>query len=159
MTERRTPQATDTSVLVRRGLIVLTVISILATAFELASERHWNTVEQLIPWVALVVLAMATGLVLLRGRRAILAARVLALLVLGVSIYGVIEHTLVNYSSGALDQRFALTWEALPWALRWWYASTKTVGPAPTLAPGVLGQSALLLLLASLVATRWRHTR
>jgi hypothetical protein len=29
-------------------------------------------------------------------------------------------------------------------------AVTKTVGPAPALAPGVLGQAALLLLLATL---------
>jgi hypothetical protein len=37
---------------------------ILATAFELAIERHWNNLEQLIPWLALAVLAVATVLAL-----------------------------------------------------------------------------------------------
>jgi hypothetical protein len=32
---------------------------------------------------------------------------------------------------------------------RWWYAASKQVGPAPTLTPGVLGQSAVLLVLAT----------
>ena len=78
------------------------------------------------------------------------AARVLALLVLAASMYGVVDHILVNYNAGALDQRYADTWDTLPRVEQWWYATTKTVGPAPTLAPGVLGQSALLLILATL---------
>ena len=109
--------------------------------------------EQLIPWLALSVLTIATVLSLLGGWGRI-AARVLAIVVLGSSIYGVIDHTLVNYSAGPLDQRFADTWETLPSAQQWWYAVTKTVGPAPTLAPGVLGLASVLLLFASLVDTR-----
>jgi hypothetical protein len=143
-------------VLVRRALVALTAIGILATAFELATVQHWHDFEQLIPWVALLVLAMATVLVLLPGRWATAAAWVLALLVLGASTYGVIEHTLVNYESGALDQRFADTWETLPSTQRWGYAITKTVGPSPTLAPGILAQSAVLLFLASLINPRRR---
>jgi hypothetical protein len=139
-----------TAVRMRRGLIALTVIGILAAAFELATERHWNGPQQLIPWLALAILAMASTLVLIRRERGVTAARVLALLVLGASIYGVVDHILVNYNAGALDQRYATTWDTLPPVQRWWYAATKTVGPAPTLAPGVLGQSALLLLLATL---------
>ena len=140
----------NTAVLVRRGLIALTVIGIFAAAFELAIKKHWNGLEQLIPWLALAVLAVATVLVVIPGGRGVTAARLLALLVLGASVYGVLDHILVNYNSGALDQRFADTWETLPLVERWWYAATKTVGPTPTLAPGVLGQSALLLLLATL---------
>jgi hypothetical protein len=141
--------STPTIVLVRRGLVALTVIGILATAFELAIERHWSNLEQLIPWAALAVLATATTLLVLPGGRAVTAARVLALVVLGASIYGVIDHILVNLEAGELDQRYAETWDSLPVLERSWYAITKTVGPAPTLAPGVLGQSALLLLLAT----------
>jgi hypothetical protein len=137
-------------VLAWRGLIALTVLGILAAAFELATERHWNGLEQLIPWAALAVLAVATVLVTIPGRRGVTAARVLALLVLAASIYGVITHIVVNYDAGALDQRYADAWDSLPRLQRWWYATTKTVGPAPTLAPGVLGQTALLLLLATL---------
>jgi hypothetical protein len=68
----------------------------------------------------------------------------------------VLDHVLVNFESGALDQSYAESWDALPALQQWWLAVTKTVGPAPTLAPGVLGQSALLLLLASVGRTRRR---
>ena len=136
--------------LMRRGLIALAMLGILAAAFELATERHWIGLEQRIPWLALAVLAAAAALVVVGGDRRVTLARVLALLVLGASLYGVITHILVNYNAGGLDQRYAATWDTLPQGKRWWYAATKTVGPAPTLAPGVLGQSALLLLLATL---------
>jgi hypothetical protein len=157
VTELLKPPGRNTAVLVRRALIALTVVGILAAAFELASERHWNGLEQLIPWLALAVLAVATVLVLIPGGRGVAGARVLALLVLGASIYGVADHILVNYNSGPLDQRYADTWDTLPLVERWWYATTKTVGPAPTLAPGVLGQSALLLFLATLGGARQRR--
>ena len=147
---------TDAATLVRHGLVALTAIGILAAAFELASERHWNGVEQLIPWIALAALAAAVGLLLVPGGRGVPAARVLAVLVLGASVYGVLDHVLVNFESGALDQRYAESWDTLPALQQWWLAVTKTVGPAPTLAPGVLGQSALLLLLASVGRTQRR---
>ena len=147
---------TDAATLVRHGLVALTAIGILAAAFELASERHWNGVEQLIPWIALAALAAAVGLLLVPGGRGVPAARVLAVLVLGASAYGVLDHVLVNYESGALDQRYAESWDTMPALQQWWLAVTKTVGPAPTLAPGVLGQSALLLLLASVGRARRR---
>jgi hypothetical protein len=142
--------ATPAIVFVRRGLVALTVIGILATAFELGSERHWNGWEQLVPWVALVALAAAVALLLLPGGRGTTAARVLALLVLGASGYGVIEHILTNVGAGALDHRYADSWDSLTLFQRGWYAITKTVGPAPPLAPGVLAQTALLLLLATI---------
>lgn len=64
------------------------------------------------------------------------------------------DHTLINFDSGPLDYRLAETWETMPATQQWWYAFTKVVGPSPTLAPGVLGLSATLLLLASLLDSR-----
>lgn len=154
MTAIHPPRGALSVALVRRALYALTVIGIFATAFELATERHWNGLEQLIPWAALMVLAVATVLALLPAGSARIVARVLALIVLGASIYGVLDHIAVNYNSGPLDQRFADTWDTLPSTQQWWYAITKTVGPAPTLAPGILGQTALLLFLAGLLTTR-----
>ena len=141
----------DRTALIRIGLFGLTVIGILATAFELASERHWNSPEQLIPWVALAVLGLATLLALVPSATARWVARALAVAVLGASIYGVLDHIAVNHDSGFLDQRYADVWASLSPVRQWWYAATKTVGPAPTLAPGMLGQTALLLLLAGFV--------
>ena len=154
MTQVLRPHDTAAGVLVWRGLIALTVIGILAAAFELATERHWHNSVQLIPWAALAVLAVATVLGTIPPRRGVTAARVLAVLVLAASIYGMITHVVVNYDAGALDQRYADAWDGLPMLQRWWYAGTKTVGPAPTLAPGVLGQTATLLLLATLIGPR-----
>jgi len=135
--------------LLRTGLCALTALGIVGTAFELATLKHWNGAMQLVPWVALVVLAGA--LAMHAGRPGcIYLVRTLATLVLVTSLFGVLEHALVNYDSGPLDQRFADTWDVLsPW-LRWWYAITRTVGPAPTLAPGMLGQAAITLMLATI---------
>src|SRR5512134_3137706 len=109
--------------LMRRGLLALTVLGILAAAFELATERHWTGLEQRIPWLALAVLTVASALAVTVSTRAVTAARVLALLVLAASLYGMIDHILVNYNAGALDQRYATTWDTLPRAQRWWYAA------------------------------------
>lgn len=140
--------------LVRVTLLGLTLIGILATAFELTTEHHWNGLEQLIPWFALAALTIALVLAASPSRGALLLARVLALVVLAASIYGVIDHVAVNANAGPLDQRFADTWESLSAAQRWWYAATKQVGPSPPLAPGILGQTALLLVLATMLRTR-----
>ncbi|HKV20073.1 MAG TPA: hypothetical protein VJR50_13640 [Mycobacterium sp.] len=132
----------------RRSLLALTVVGILATAFELATESHWNDFQQLIPWFVLAVLAVALVLTALRRRGAQLLARTLILVVLGASIYGVYDHISANYDAGPLDYRYADTWDSLSSSQRFWYAATKQVGPSPPLAPGVLAQTALLLLIA-----------
>ena len=151
MTPVRHARRADPLQLLRGSLTALTALGIVGTAFELATLKHWNGAMQLVPWAALVVLAGAMALHAGRPDRTGLV-RALAMVVLVTSLFGVLEHALVNYESGPLDQRFADTWEALsPW-LRWWYAITRTVGPAPTLAPGMLGQAAATLMLATIGA-------
>jgi hypothetical protein len=135
--------------LLRGSLTALTALGIVGTAFELATLKHWNGAMQLVPWVALVVLAGAVLVHAGRPDRPCLV-RVLAALVLVTSLFGVLEHAVVNYESGPLDQRFADTWDTLSLWLRWWSAITRTVGPAPTLAPGMLGQAAATLMLATI---------
>lgn len=152
MTITRTRSASTTT-WVRRGLLALSAAGIIATAFELASERHWKGLEQFIPWIALGVLLVALVSASAAGRSAQLLARALAVLVMGASLYGVIDHAAVNHNSGPLDQRYAETWDAMPVTEQWWLAVTKSVGPAPTLAPGILAQTALLIILASFLQT------
>jgi hypothetical protein len=135
--------------LLRGSLTGLTALGIVGTAFELATLQHWNGVMQLVPWAALVVLTGALALHAGRSGRT-RVVRTLAVLVLGASLFGVLEHALVNYESGPLDQHFADIWDTLSLWLRWWYAITRTVGPAPTLAPGMLGQAAATLILATI---------
>lgn len=138
--------------LVRRGLVALALVGIGAAAFELYSERHWNDPIQLIPWGALGALLLATLLVLVPGGRGALPARILAVLVLGASLYGVVQHVLTNLAAG--PSALAGTWAGLPLPEQVWLAATKQVGSAPTLAPGVLGQSALVVALATVTGPR-----
>ncbi|SDJ46249.1 hypothetical protein [Nonomuraea jiangxiensis] len=136
---------------VRLGLLALTAIGIMGAAAELAFERHWQTTTQLIPWAALVLLVLALVLIATGdspGR--VTVARWLALAVLLASAYGVFVHVNVNHGAGAFDP----AWDGLPPLTQWWYALTKSVGDAPPLAPGMLAQSALLLLLTTLAAKR-----
>jgi hypothetical protein len=137
---------------IRRALMALTAIGVLGAAFELATEQHWRSTEQLIPWGAIALLTLAVLLLLGKDSpRLVAAVRLIALVVLLASVFGVYAHVAANYDAGPLDQRFAATWDTLPVVTRWRYALTKVVGPAPPLAPGMLGQSALLLLLATLI--------
>ncbi|UBU12885.1 hypothetical protein [Nonomuraea gerenzanensis] len=137
--------------LLRLGLLALVAIGIVGAALELAFERHWESPVQLIPWVALAVQVVALVLLLLRDSGPVLTVvRVLAAIVLLCSLYGVYTHVSVNFGMGAMDPQ----WDSYSPLTQWWYALTKSVGMAPPLAPGMLAQSALLLLLASVTPNR-----
>ncbi|WP_246063836.1 hypothetical protein [Nonomuraea longispora] len=134
--------------MLRLGLLALVAIGIAGAAAELAFERHWGTPTQLIPWVTLALLTVALLLVALGDSAGTLTVvRVLALVVLLAAAYGVFTHVSVNHGMGAMDP----AWDSMSAPAQWWSALTKSVGNAPPLAPGMLAQSALLLLLASTV--------
>lgn len=148
---RRRRTAPARLISLRLGLLALVAIGIVGAASELAFERHWQSPIQLIPWVTLALLA--AGLVLLAvgdSPRTVAVVRGLALVVLVAAAYGVFVHVSVNHGAGASDSE----WGTLSPLTQWWYAMTKTVGFAPPLAPGMLAQSALMLLLASVTAKR-----
>ncbi|MSQ28513.1 MAG: hypothetical protein EXR51_10320 [Dehalococcoidia bacterium] len=58
-------------------------------------------------------------------------------------------HVWANYDAGPLDARYETAWAGMSEIERWVTGLTETVGPSPPLAPGVLGQIGLALLLAS----------
>ncbi|MCK2213667.1 hypothetical protein MF672_007665 [Actinomadura sp. ATCC 31491] len=146
---RRIAQAGPISL--RLGLLGLVAVGIAGAVLELAFERHWHSPVQLIPWAALALLVVALVLLALSDApRTVTAVRVLAGVVLLASAYGVFMHVSVNHGMGSSDAE----WDALSPLTQWWYALTKTVGSAPPLAPGMLAQSSLLLLLASLTPRR-----
>jgi len=135
----------------RRCFLGLAAAGIVGTGVELALTRHWNSAVQLIPWLALGILAVALGLVVARpGPKAVRAARVLVVLVVVTAAFGVFEHVLANYDAGPLDFRYASTWATMTATSRWWAAFTESVGPSPTLAPGVLAQAGACVLFATL---------
>ncbi|MFN0072527.1 MAG: hypothetical protein ACKVVP_13665 [Chloroflexota bacterium] len=134
----------------RLGLLILAVLSALATLTELAMERHWTPGTQLVPWVTLGLVAIMSLAVLLRpGRKLIRGVQVIGLLVLLSAVFGVWEHVESNFESGELDQRYSATWDTLPVQTRWWLAMTHEVGPSPPLAPAASAYAALTMLLAT----------
>jgi hypothetical protein len=133
----------------RRGLLGLATLSVLAIAFELAAERHWNNAVQLIPWAVLVLMVAAIGLATSSRPTPVLAARVLAGLALAASAFGIYEHVADNYQVGELDAVYSDSWAHRSIADRVYLAFTKTVGAAPPIAPAALGQTGLLVLLAT----------
>jgi hypothetical protein len=135
----------------RRCFLGLAVAATAGTAVELALLRHWSSATQLIPWYALGALALGAVL-LMAGPRplTIRAVRILAVVVVVTAAVGVYEHVLANYNAAPLDFRYESKWAAMSAGSRWWAAISESVGPSPTLAPAVLAQAAVCLLLATL---------
>jgi hypothetical protein len=140
----------EPAALLRLGVLALAAAGAAGAAFELAAERHWGELTKLVPWVAVALLAVSVGLAFPPSPRLVLAARVIAVLVLGASLYGIAIHILDNMWAGHLGPLYGSEFKQLPRIERLWLGATKTVGSAPPLAPGMLGQSALLVLLATL---------
>lgn len=135
---------------VRSGLLGLCAAGVVGTAVELAMLRHWSSFLQLVPWLALAPLAGALVLLALRpSPAAVRVARSVAVAVVIVAGFGILEHVKANYDAGPLDRRYATSWETMSAPSRWWTAASGGVGPSPALAPAVLAQAALCLALAT----------
>lgn len=138
----------------RRCFLALAVTATAGTAIELALSRHWSTAIQLIPWYAVGGLAVGAVLLVARPRPlAVRAVRVLAVVVVLTSGLGIYEHVAANYHAAPLDFRYESKWATMSAGSRWWAAISESVGPSPTLAPAVLAQAAVCLLLATLGLT------
>jgi hypothetical protein len=146
------PVATaDHSRLMRNCFVGLAVLSISATILELAFERHWKDAEQLIPWfsigaflIALLVFLVRPTVAGIRATRAILVPVALS------AAAGIYYHVHENFKAGFLDFRYSKKWRGMSFVDHYWTAFTKSVGPAPTLAPGVLAFACILLFMATL---------
>ncbi|HEX3245007.1 MAG TPA: hypothetical protein VHX16_06345 [Chloroflexota bacterium] len=147
----RSEGARSTVDLLRRGILGLAALSLIATGLELGMEQHWKEAIQLVPWLALVVVLVSIGLVARSrpSRRQVRIAQALAVLVMLSAAYGVYEHVAVNYDSAPLDRRYGDTWDAMSEPSRWWTAVTHQVGPSPPLAPLALAYGAVCVLLAT----------
>jgi hypothetical protein len=146
-----TGSGADSATVLRRCFAGLAAVSVAATAVELALIRHWTSTEQLIPWVALAAVVVGLALLFARpGPRSLRAVRVLGVAVVLTSALGIYEHVHANYEAAPLDFRYTNRWATMSTGSKWWAAASQSVGPSPTLAPGVLAQSAFCLLFATL---------
>lgn len=149
MTSTTTPRH-DAVTLFRYGVLALAAAGTAGAAYELAAERHWGNPIKMLPWLAVVALAVGVVMALSPAPKMVFATRVLAAIVLGLSLFGIAYHILKNLHAGHLDPAFGLAFKELSRPEQIWYAATKTVGEAPPLAPGMLGQAALLVALGTL---------
>jgi hypothetical protein len=142
---------TDHSQLLRKCFVALATFAILGTIAELAAERHWQDSVQLIPWASIGVLVIAIMVFLIRPTVAgIRVARAMTIPVALSVALGIYYHVNENHKAGFLDYRYATTWETMSSVSQWWKALSKTVGPAPTLAPAALLIACLCLFFATL---------
>ena len=123
----------------RGALFLLAGVGTIGTAAELALDRHWHDVWQLLPWVALggIVLALA-ALLVLRTATTVWFARTCAAVAIAMAIVGVWRHADANYEAAPLDFRYADRWETMSESERWLEVVKGSVGPSPMLASGVL---------------------
>ena len=134
----------------RRGLLTLAASAAAGTALELAMLRHWNGVDQLVPWATLVMVAAGIAIVAFSGARAaVLTGRAIGCGSAIAGVFGVYEHIASNYEAGPLDFRYADRWATMSMPARVWAAASGTVGPSPALAPAILALAGACLLLAT----------
>ena len=123
----------------RGTLFLLAGVGTIGTAAELALDRHWHDVWQLLPWVALggIVLALM-ALLFCRTPATVWLARTCAAVAIAMAVVGVWRHADANYEAAPLDFRYADRWETMSGSERWLEVVKGSVGPSPMLASGVL---------------------
>lgn len=142
----------------RAGLLALAGLGVAGTALELAVIRHWESAVQLIPWAVLAVVAAAiVGVAVRPSEVRVRLGQGIGLVTLAAGAYGVFEHVSSNLSAGPLDATYGPRWATMGTVARWWAAASGGVGPSPTLAPAVLAQIGLCLLLATWAHPALRH--
>ncbi len=137
----------------RSGVLALGALGVVGTAIELATIEHWGSLEQLIPWIVLgVMAAVIAALALAPSWAVVRGAQLLGVATLGSAALGVFEHVQENLTAGPLDQTLGPRWDSMSTLGQWWAAASGQIGPAPLLAPGILAEIGLCVLLAC-----WAH--
>lgn len=134
----------------RRAFLLVAAGTCGGAVLELAMLRHWDGLDQLVPWVVLAALAVGIAAVALKPTpRVLLAARLLAVGSAFAGAFGVWEHVSSNWETAPLSATWASTWDTLSPLQQWWEAATGGAGIAPPLAPGFLALTGICLALAT----------
>jgi hypothetical protein len=147
----------DPARVLRGAFLGLSLASVAVTAIELAMLRHWNGIEQVIPWVVLGVVAVAgIALAVHTSRSTVATARLVGFGTFVASAFGVWSHVHSNYETAPLNARFTDRWPDMSLTSRWWAAINGSVGASPPLAPAALAFAGLCLALATVGLARHR---
>ena len=148
----------EPSGLLRSSLLGLAVLGSASGLVELATLRHWNSTEQLVPWIVLIVVAALAVAVWSKASPALLRlARLVAIGAVASSMFGMFEHIKENYDTAPLDRHYGPLWNSMSSLSKVWHAATGSVGPSPLLAPGLLAQAGLCLALATVAHPAFRQ--
>ena len=141
----------DAATVMRRGVLLLGGVTLAGTTLELAFLHHWDTALQAVVWPPVALLGVAFALLTVKpGRVGVRVARLLAVSVLAFAAVGIWFHVQENLTAGPLDRTVGPGWDSMSTLDQWWTAVTGGVGPAPTLAPGVLAEISLALGIATI---------
>jgi hypothetical protein len=141
----------ETATILRRGVLGLVALGIVGTTVELVFLRHWSSATETIVWPIMAALAVAfVAMIRLPSAGVVQVVRVVALVAAAFAIIGMGFHVAENLTAGPLDRDYAAIWDTMPAYEQWFAAVTGAVGPAPTLAPGVLAEMGLALLLSTI---------
>jgi hypothetical protein len=133
----------------QRAFHILGALIVLGTALELATERHWKADNQYFAWIFLGLVASAVVLGSFPpSPLALGATRMLSGVTIAGSLFGIFEHIKANYDAIPLDYRYTKKWTTMSTVSKVWTAVTKSAGPSPVLAPGILALAATCMLLA-----------
>ena len=134
----------------RAGLLLLLVLGVVGTAATLAFERHWQGFWQMLPWVTLSVITVATVALVVRVRKAtVMLARVVAAVAMVMAIVGTWQHFQENYNSAPIDYRYTEDWGGMSMPERMWAVAGGYVGHVPVTAAGILLPIGLTLALTT----------
>jgi hypothetical protein len=128
----------------------LAAVAIVGTALELAMLRHWDGLEQLVPWFALTALTAALAAATWARAVAVKWVRVVSGLAAATAAFGVWVHVHANYDAAPLDAVYGPKWDTMSLLSRWWAAVTAQVGAAPTIVPGALAYIAAMIWFSTL---------
>ena len=143
----------------RNGLLALALVTTIGIGIELATARHWGSIEQLVAWAAVGLVGLSLGLVVgTPSPGNVRLARVLLVVVVISSLFGVWEHVQANRRAGALDFRYATVWADYSARHQWWLALSGGVGAAPPILPLSLAVTAAMVLLATVGTGSPPHT-
>lgn len=133
------------------SLLAIAALGIAGSGAELAIERHWQSLEQMLAWLALAVAAVGLFAILGRGRRGGLwLARLCAVVAIAFAAVGVWRHVNANYQTAPLDFRYETRWNGMSETERLWAVLSGAVGPAPILASGILATIGIALGAATI---------
>ena len=105
----------------RAGVLLLLASGRRGHGGNTSFERHWEGFWQMLPWVTLSVVTVATVALVIRVRKAtVMLARVVAAVAMVMAIVGTWQHFQENYNSAPLDYRYTEDWGGMSMPERLW---------------------------------------